>query len=89
MFFEGDRITAVREMILAKDLSGRKKALAKIKPLQRKDFEGIFKAMKGYPVIIRLLDPPLHEFLPHEAKEQAVVAKSMKVSVRCYKKSSR
>ncbi len=69
MFFEGDRITAVREMILADDLAGRKKALKKLLPLQRKDFAGIFKVMKGRPVTIRTLDPPLHEFLPHTDKE--------------------
>lgn len=77
MFFEGDRIWAVREMILAADLAGREKALKKLLPLQRKDFEGIFKAMNGFPVTIRLLDPPLHEFLPHEAKGQAEMAKRM------------
>ena len=64
MFFAEDRIRAVREMILADDLAGRKKALAKLLPMQRKDFVGIFKAMDGLPVTIRLLDPPLHEFLP-------------------------
>jgi pyruvate,orthophosphate dikinase len=64
MFFESTRIKAVREMILAKDLEGRKKALAKIEPFQQQDFEGIFTAMDGLPVIIRMLDPPLHEFLP-------------------------
>jgi pyruvate,orthophosphate dikinase len=69
MFFEEDRIDAVREMILADDLEGRKKALAKLLPMQRKDFEGIFKAMDGLPVTIRTLDPPLHEFLPN-TKEQ-------------------
>jgi pyruvate, orthophosphate dikinase len=66
MFFEGDRIIAVREMILASDAEGRKKALAKLLPMQREDFEGIFKAMDGLPVNIRLLDPPLHEFLPQD-----------------------
>jgi pyruvate, orthophosphate dikinase len=65
MFFDADRIDAVREMILADDIDGRKKALAKILPMQRKDFTGIFKAMDGLPVTIRTLDPPLHEFLPH------------------------
>jgi pyruvate,orthophosphate dikinase len=69
MFFEGDRITTVREMILADDESGRKKALAKLLPLQKSDFEGIFKVMNNKPVIIRFLDPPLHEFLPKEDKE--------------------
>ncbi|MBL0210599.1 MAG: pyruvate, phosphate dikinase [Holophagaceae bacterium] len=66
MFFEGERIQAVREMILASDLEGRRHALAKLLPMQRGDFEGIFKAMDGLPVNIRLLDPPLHEFLPHD-----------------------
>src|SRR6266446_1690585 len=65
MFFEGDRITAMREMIVAPDETGRRQALAKLLPMQRSDFEGIFAAMTGYPITIRLLDPPLHEFLPH------------------------
>jgi pyruvate,orthophosphate dikinase len=69
MFFEGDRIDAVREMILADDTEGREKALEKLLPMQRKDFEGIFEAMAGLPVTIRTLDPPLHEFLPHTAAE--------------------
>lgn len=69
MFFEGNRIMAVREMILAEDEGGRKKALKKLLPLQRKDFTGIFKVMNGRPVTIRTLDPPLHEFLPHTDKE--------------------
>ncbi len=69
MFFEGERIKAVREMILSEDLEGRKKALAKLLPIQKSDFMGIFKAMKDLPVTIRLLDPPLHEFLPHEDKD--------------------
>jgi len=81
MFFEGDRIIAVREMILAGDKEGREKALAKLLPMQRGDFEGIFKAMKGLPVTIRLLDPPLHEFLPHEQKNQQEMADVMKISV--------
>ena len=71
MFFEGDRIVAVREMILADDEAGRRRALAKLKPMQRRDFEDIFKAMNGLPVTIRLLDPPLHEFLPHETRTAA------------------
>lgn len=75
MFFEGDRIDAVREMILAETLEARKKALAKLLPYQREDFTGIFKALKGLPATIRLLDPPLHEFVPHEAKAQADLAK--------------
>src|SRR5439155_857334 len=80
MFFEGDRITAMREMIVAPDESGRRRALAKLLPMQRADFEGIFEAMAGYPVTIRLLDPPLHEFLPHTREEIAALAKAMKVS---------
>ena len=79
MFFEGKRIDAVREMILADDVEGRKKALAKILPMQRKDFEGIFNAMNGLPVTIRTLDPPLHEFLPHTPKEINELAKEMGV----------
>jgi len=79
MFFEGDRIIAMREMILAQDAAGRKKALAKLAPLQKKDFIGIFKALKGRPATIRLLDPPLHEFLPHDAAGQKEMAKVMKV----------
>ena len=81
MFFEADRIMAVREMILAADLEGRKLALAKILPMQKGDFLGIFREMKGLPVTIRLLDPPLHEFLPHSDAEIADLAQSMKVSV--------
>ncbi|MFA6064428.1 MAG: pyruvate, phosphate dikinase [archaeon] len=79
MFFEATRIKAVREMILAKDLEGRKKALAKIEPYQQEDFEGIFTAMNGLPVIIRMLDPPLHEFLPKEdqVKEIEEIAKEL------------
>jgi pyruvate, orthophosphate dikinase len=69
MFFEGDRIKAVREMILAEDLEGRKKALDKLLPMQKSDFVGIFKAMADLPVTIRLLDPPLHEFIPHKDEE--------------------
>lgn len=81
MFFEGDRIVAVREMILADDEAGRRKALAKLLPMQRGDFEGLFREMSGYPVTIRLLDPPLHEFVPHEEAAQKVMARDMKVSV--------
>src|SRR6266508_1809900 len=81
MFFEGDRITAMREMIVAPDEAGRRKALARLLPMQRADFEGIFEAMVGYPVTIRLLDPPLHEFLPHTREEIAALAKSMKLPV--------
>lgn len=81
MFFEGDRIKSVREMILADDVNGREKALAKLLPMQRDDFLGIFKAMNGLPVTIRLLDPPLHEFLPHEEANQKEMAEEMGVSV--------
>ena len=81
MFFEGERITYFREMILAKDVQGRKAALNMLLPIQRADFEGLFTAMKGYPVTIRLLDPPLHEFLPHTAREQEAMAKAMGMSV--------
>ena len=79
MFFEGERITAMREMILATTEKDRRKALKKLLPMQRKDFEGIFKAMDGLPVTIRLLDPPLHEFLPHEEDAQKVIAKELGV----------
>jgi len=79
MFFEGDRIDAVREMILADDTAGRRKALAKILPMQRSDFKGIFKAMNGLPVTVRLLDPPLHEFLPHTEAEIADLSKKIGV----------
>ncbi|MGL4512608.1 MAG: pyruvate, phosphate dikinase [Lacipirellulaceae bacterium] len=79
MFFEGERILAMREMILAEDKPARVKALAKLLPFQRDDFVGIFKAMKGLPVTVRLLDPPLHEFLPHDAKGQAEVAKALDI----------
>ena len=79
MFFEGERIKAVREMILADDEAGRRVALAKLLPMQRGDFEGLFKAIKGYPVIIRLLDPPLHEFAPHTEKEQRELAEEINV----------
>ena len=76
MFFDGDRIVAVRQMILAETEEGRKAALAKLLPMQRGDFEAIFKEMAGLPVTIRLLDPPLHEFLPHKESEIAEVAKA-------------
>ena len=79
MFFEGDRIDAVREMILSADEAGRRKALEKLLPMQQGDFEGIFEVMDGLPVTIRTLDPPLHEFLPHEEEEQRKLAKSMGV----------
>ena len=80
MFFEEDKIFAFRQMILSEDLAGRKKALAKLLPLQKKDFKGIFKAMDGLPVTVRLLDPPLHEFVPHETAEMKELAKAMGIS---------
>jgi len=80
MFFEGDRIDAIREMILADDVEGRKKALVKLLPMQKGDFVDIFKVMDGFPVTIRLLDPPLHEFVPHADKEIKELAKKMGVS---------
>jgi pyruvate,orthophosphate dikinase len=82
MFFEADRIAAVREMILSEELEGRKKALAKILPMQKGDFIGIFREMKGLPVTIRLLDPPLHEFLPQEDREIEALSRSMGVSAQ-------
>ena len=81
MFFEESRILAMREMICADDEAGRRRALAKILPMQRADFEALFEIMAGLPVTIRLLDPPLHEFLPHEAKEATAVAKELGVPV--------
>ncbi len=81
MFFEGDRIKAVREMILADSYEGRKKALDKLLPMQREDFYGIFKAMEGLGVTIRLLDPPLHEFLPHDLESQKEMAKELGITV--------
>ena len=80
MFFEGKRIDAVREMILASDIEGREKALSKLLPMQREDFRGIFKAMDGRPVTIRTLDPPLHEFLPHDEDEISELASIMGVT---------
>ena len=80
MFFEGDRIIAVREMILADDEAGRRAALAKLLPMQRQDFASLFEIMHGLPVTIRLLDPPLHEFLPHTDEEVAEVAAAMGAS---------
>ena len=77
MFFEGDRINAMREMIVARDEGGRRRALAKLLPMQRSDFEAIFEAMNGYPVNIRLLDPPLHEFLPHGGEETKLLARQL------------
>jgi len=82
MFFEGDRIDAVREMILANDAVGRDAALSKLLPIQKKDFFGLFKVMNGLPVTIRTLDPPLHEFLPHDKKDIKALAEKMNVSVK-------
>mgnify|MGYP001093261606 CR=1 FL=1 len=81
MFFEGDRIKAVREMILASDVEGRRHALDKLLPIQRGDFEGIFEAMDGFGVTIRLLDPPLHEFVPHQTATQKELASEMGLSL--------
>ena len=81
MFFEGDRIKAMREMIIAKDETGRRIALAKLLPMQRSDFEGIFEAMNGYGVTIRLLDPPLHEFVPHQLATQKELAEEMGLTI--------
>ncbi len=81
MFFEGERIDAMREMILADTEEARKKALAKLLPYQRKDFTGIFNALKGYPATIRFLDPPLHEFLPHTKEQQLDLAKKLGIKV--------
>ena len=81
MFFEGDRITAMREMILAEDEAGRRKALDKLLPMQREDFIGIFEAMKGLPVTVRLLDPPLHEFLPKSRTQQEALAEQLNLKV--------
>ncbi len=80
MFFEGDRIDAMREMILADNVKDRRAALAKLLPYQREDFVGIFRALKGYPATIRFLDPPLHEFLPHEPKSQADLGRKIGIS---------
>ena len=81
MFFDNEKIIAMREMILAEDVAGRKKALEKLLPYQKEDFKGIFRAMDGYPVNVRLLDPPLHEFVPHDLKGQEEMAKAMNVTV--------
>ncbi len=81
MFFEGDRIKAMREMILASDEAGRRQGLEKLLPIQREDFEGIFEAMHDLPVTVRLLDPPLHEFVPHEEENQKEMAEEMGISV--------
>ncbi|OUO51679.1 pyruvate, phosphate dikinase [Parabacteroides sp. An277] len=82
MFFDNEKIIAMREMILAEDVEGRKAALLKLLPYQKEDFKGIFKAMDGYPVNVRLLDPPLHEFVPHDLKGQEEMAKAMGVTVQ-------
>lgn len=82
MFFEGEKIKAMREMILAENAEGRRLALAKILPYQKADFKGIFLAMQGLPVTVRLLDPPLHEFVPHEEREQAILAETMGISLK-------
>jgi pyruvate,orthophosphate dikinase len=88
MFFEGDRIVSVRQMILAESVEEREKALARLLPMQRGDFEEIFRVMDGLPVIIRLLDPPLHEFLPHKDVEYEAVAKQAGISVEKLKQKS-
>ncbi len=85
MFFEGEKIVAMREMILAEDLKGREEALEKLLPIQQKDFEGIFEAMHDLPVTVRLLDPPLHEFVPHDVKGQQEMADVMGVSLQVIK----
>ena len=82
MFFDAEKIVAMREMILAPDEAGRRKALAKLLPYQKADFKGIFKAMDGCPVNVRLLDPPLHEFVPHDLKGQEEMAQAMGVTVQ-------
>ena len=85
MFFEGDRIVAMREMILATDEATRREALAKLLPYQREDFVGIFTAMNGLPVTVRLLDPPLHEFLPHDEENQQQMADHIGISIEAVK----
>ena len=85
MFFEGERIKAMREMILTSTKTGREKALAKLLPYQRSDFEGIFEAMEGYGVTVRLLDPPLHEFVPHQQATQKELALEMGISIDAVK----
>ncbi|MEG2365585.1 MAG: pyruvate, phosphate dikinase [Alistipes sp.] len=82
MFFEGDRIKAIREMILADNEAGRRAALVNLLPIQRSDFEGLFKAMNGFPVTVRLLDPPLHEFVPHDEKGQREMSEDMHVPIK-------
>jgi pyruvate,orthophosphate dikinase len=85
MFFEIDRIKAMREMILADTVKGRKQALKELLPMQRSDFEGIFRAMEGYPVTVRLLDPPLHEFVPHQLATQKELAEDLHISLSAVK----
>jgi pyruvate,orthophosphate dikinase len=85
MFFEVDRIKAMREMILADTVKGRREALDNLLPMQREDFEGIFEAMEGLPVTIRLLDPPLHEFVPHQLAQQKELAEDMHISLEAVK----
>ncbi len=85
MFFEVDRIKAMREMILADTIKGRKQALKELLPMQRNDFEGIFRAMEGFPVTIRLLDPPLHEFVPHQLATQKELAEELHISLAAVK----
>ncbi len=85
MFFEGERLMRMREMILAEDEAGRREALNKLLPIQRKDFKDVFAAMAGLPVTVRLLDPPLHEFVPHEEENQKEMAKEMGISVEAIK----
>ncbi len=85
MFFEADRIKAMREMILADTVKGRKLALKELLPMQRSDFEGIFEAMQGFPVTVRLLDPPLHEFVPHQLATQKELAEDLHISLAAVK----
>lgn len=85
MFFEGERLVRMREMILAEDEAGRREALDKLLPIQRKDFKDVFAAMAGLPVTVRLLDPPLHEFVPHEEENQKEMAAEMGISVEAIK----
>lgn len=85
MFFEVDRIKAMREMILADTVKGRRQALKELLPMQRSDFEGIFRAMEGYPVTVRLLDPPLHEFVPHQLATQKELAEDLHISLSAVK----
>ena len=88
MFFGADRIRVVQQMILADSTDARKGALAKLLPMQKADFIGIFKAMQGLPVTIRLLDPPLHEFLPHSDEDMAKLAEAMGVEQRVVKEKA-